>query len=121
MGEIYGISISEINRLALSGKKFSAEQAGIEIVKKGGILRAMMGVTLREYFQEMVYKGHFVFAGFSEDKDSNTLYLATDKFLGLAKALPDCVEKGQRIDVFESVLELKEVWSMCHILKTKQI
>ena len=120
MGEIYDISVSEINRLALSGKKFSAEQAGREIVNKGGILRAMLGVTLREYFKEMEKKGLFVFAGFGENDDDVILYSATDKFLSLAKALPYCIEKGQRIDVFESLLDLKEAWKMCHILKTKQ-
>lgn len=117
MEQIYNTSVSEINRLALSGKKFSAEQAGREIVKKGGILRVTMGVTLREYFQEMVEKGFFLLAGFDTNE---TLYLATEKFLRFAKELPHCVEKGLKIDTYEILLNLLELGKLCKSLKTEQ-
>jgi len=102
----HAISISEINRLAITGERFSVKQACEAILARGGILRTAMCETITDYFHIMLDGGFFEFIPWDQNPDEDARYKATPLFLKLAELFPDCVEKGRKIDVCALICEV---------------
>ncbi|MDP3836596.1 MAG: hypothetical protein Q8Q67_00615 [bacterium] len=86
----------------MSGKPFSSEEVNEESIRRGGISRVDICYPTKYYLREMVEAEYFTF----DNTGPQLRYQATEQFLVLAKAHPQCVEKGIRIDLMACLREL---------------
>lgn len=104
----YYVTIAVFNEKALSGKPFSVREVNEETIARGGISRIDICYPTRYYFQDMVKAG---FLQLSDVSGTEALYLATEKFIRLAQAHPQCVKKGIRVDLLENLQTMAELLS----------
>lgn len=104
----YYVTIAVLNEKALSGKPFSVREVNEETINRGDISRIDICYPTRYYFQDMVEAG---FLQLTDVSGTEPLYLAADKFIRLAQAHPQCVEKGIRVDLLENLQTMAELLS----------
>lgn len=101
----FWITVQVINERAVSGQPFSVEEVNEETIRRGGICRVDICYPTKCYLRDMEEAGYFTV----DTAGPQLRYQASEKFLDLAKAHPQCIEKGIRIELIAQLEELHRV------------
>ncbi len=94
------ISISVVNRLALSGEPFTMEEINTEIRRRfiyEGISLVFL-VSMVEYVETMADQGLLILVNPKLSSQDKIVYKGDDNLKLLAELSPNCIEHGQKLD-----------------------